>query len=126
MSKIAKLVDDMLNAKVDEALAPALKVAVAKNAEAKQNALQGQLVKILEDVDHNTQEAVAIVRQYKKNLEVARKRLESIVEAGEHFRKTGNPLPFFKLIGSYRPIADFCNSIGISVPDENDSAWKLS
>lgn len=99
--------------------------AVQKVAEEKQKAMMEDCVGLVNLATSSVSGRVTALRNIRKQEEAAKKDLEDVNKAITHFDKTGNPLPFLKVIGAINQIRNFCGKAGIPVPPDNDDAYKF-
>jgi hypothetical protein len=67
-------------------------------------------------------ESVHAARKQEKN---CMKKLREFSRLSDFFMETSNPLPLLRHLGMNSSIRDFCNGVGISVPDQNSDAWEV-
>lgn len=103
----------------------AVAAAVEKHREAAKERLADQLVVVIDQADRQVTRQVANVKQIRQSEKNALKELEKISRTVEYLRETGNPLPYFKAIGSEYDGQDFCGVVGVAVPESDDPLWSV-
>lgn len=79
----------------------------------------------LELMENTIRSHAVQVRDSRKFMREAKKKLTEVTRAAAYFGETGNPLPFFKITNNTRAIVKFCDSCGIPAPDYNGDAYKV-
>lgn len=103
----------------------AVAAAVAKHREAAQERLSDQLVAVIDEADRTVHGIVLDVRNARQREKLARKRLAEVARTVEFLRATGNPLPYYKQVGTTYMGEDFCGTVGVACPPLDDDLWSV-
>ena len=118
--------EDILNQTGFEQLGGAMAEAMKKHQEQVREKLANRLVDVLKLTEEVTSLHVQSLRELRAKEKKQKDKLEEINRAVEHLKKNANPMPFFKAADLHNRAKEFCNSLGIAFPDDNDPVWKAT
>lgn len=103
----------------------AMKAALEESCKERTQAGAKQAIAVLQSAQQSLQSSVQNLRDYRKAANVEREKIKKINRAAAYFGQSGNPIPLMDLCGGRHSIMNYCNSLGVSVPDADDPIRKV-
>lgn len=117
--------EDVLKGNGFEDCQGAVAAAAKKHREQATERLQEQLIGLIDVCETALGEGKVNLQRVRKQEKAAKADLQKVGDAVEYFKKSGNPLPFFRVTNDSYGAERFCTRIGVPVPEHDDKLWEV-
>lgn len=111
-----------------DSLPEIMKEAVAQSVKEKRNTTLQTLTNVLKSGQDQIKSQVAELRRIRALESKQKNKVDTLQAAFNHFKNTGNPLPYYKANGDHTLICRFFEQVGLDSEDfpTNHPIWQVS